>query len=143
MTLIRCVAATDEGFESQMFETEDLMDLIDSYRKLVYVSRVASKKPQKKLALSDEEYYKIINKSYHASKTTISEESKLRISRFFKQLLKDHSIKDTLELRSEITQRYDQLIQEDRLNYKQTLAMRENLAEHAVFLDRHSKMLTI
>jgi hypothetical protein len=54
MTLIRCVTARDEGYDSQMLDTEDLIDLIDSYRKIIYISRVASKKPQRKLTLSDE-----------------------------------------------------------------------------------------
>jgi hypothetical protein len=72
MTLIRCVTARDEGYDSQMLDTEDLIDLIDSYRKIIYISRVASKKPQRKLTLSDEEFYKIINKSYDVKKTVLS-----------------------------------------------------------------------
>ena len=93
MTLIRCVLARDEGYESQMFDTEDLIDLLDSYRKIIYISRVTGKKPQRKLTLSDEEFYKMMNKSYDVSKTIISEESKIRIAKYFKSLTKEHNIK--------------------------------------------------
>ena len=93
MTLIKCVIAKDQGYENQMFDTEDLLDLIDSYRKLIYISRVASKKPQRKLALSDEQFYKMMNKSYDVNKTQLSEESKVRIAKYFKSMIKEHNIK--------------------------------------------------
>jgi hypothetical protein len=88
MTLIRCVVAKDEGYDSQMFDTEDLIDLLESYRKIVYISQLATKKPPKRLILSDEEYFKIMNKSYDIKKTIISEESKIRIVKYFKSLIK-------------------------------------------------------
>ncbi len=68
-------------------------DLVDSYRKIIYISRMATKKPNQKFTLSEEQIYKIMNKTFDPTKTKLSEESKVKISKFFKTLLKEHNIK--------------------------------------------------
>jgi hypothetical protein len=141
MTLIRCVVAKDEGYDSQMFDTEDLIDLLESYRKIIYISQLATKKPTRRLTLSDEEYFKIMNKSYD-KKTIISEESKIRIVKYFKSLIKEHKIKDTYQAKLEMVEKYDRMIELD-VSYNQTMIMKENLAEFGVFVDKHSKMMTM
>lgn len=42
-----------------------------------------------------------------------------------------------------MTEKYDQLINSNTLNYHQTMIMRENLAEFGVFLDKNSKIMNI
>lgn len=76
-----------------MIEVDDLQDLIESYRRIVYVSRMMVKRPQRKMTLSEEELYKVMNKTYDQSKTKLNEESKIRISKFFKSLIKENNIK--------------------------------------------------
>jgi hypothetical protein len=95
MTLIKCITAKDEGFDSQFIEEDDLLDLINSYRKVLYIARLSNARPPKKLALSEEEFFKIMNKSYDYKKTRLSEESRIKISKFFKALIKDFKLKET------------------------------------------------
>ncbi len=73
MVLIRCIIMKDERYDNQVIEVEDLEDLVDSYRKIIYISRMATKKPNKKFTLSEEQLYKIMNKTYDSTKTKLSE----------------------------------------------------------------------
>jgi hypothetical protein len=48
MMLFKCTLS----YDNQAIDVEDLLDLINSYRKIIYTSHMATKTPQRKLTLS-------------------------------------------------------------------------------------------
>lgn len=52
-------------------------------------------------------------------------------------------MKEAFDIKTELAEKYDKLITEDRLNYKQAMVLKENMATHGLFVDKSSKILMI